>query len=165
MGYSYIMGGRQDLALTGCLGLVTMGGGQGVVRVGKGGAGAATVLVPREGFLSHQPWGGEDIKLVLFLYRCRSTYHQTDWFNHPVYAINLPFMYYRNRSERKRGAISLLNRNSSSQKLEFRLREIFQLGGNTMNFPVLLQRTLYTYLLFCREHYVLSYCFVENTIY
>ena len=37
-------------------------------------------------------------------------------------------MYDRNRSECKSGAISFLSRNSSSQKSEFRSKEIFQLG-------------------------------------
>ena len=46
----------------------------------------------------------------------------------PVYAIDLRFMYDRNRSEWKIGAISFLRRNSSSQKSEFRSREIFQVG-------------------------------------
>ena len=39
-------------------------------------------------------------------------------------------MYDRNKWEWKIGAISFLRRNSSSQKSEFRSREIFQLGGH-----------------------------------
>jgi len=39
-------------------------------------------------------------------------------------------MYDRNRSEWKIGAISFLRRNSSSQRSEFRSREIFQLGDD-----------------------------------
>ena len=35
---------------------------------------------------------------------------------------------------------------------------------NTMYWPIILQRTQCTCLLFCREHYVLTHCSVENTI-
>ena len=36
---------------------------------------------------------------------------------------------------------------------------------NTLYLPIVLQRTLCTFLLFCREHYILTYCSAENTIY
>ena len=75
----------------------------------------------------------------------------TDRFICPVYAIDLCLMYNRNRSEWKIGAISFLCQNSSSLNSEFRLKEVFQLGGhwdtdNIRLYKCLLQDDLYSIL-------------------
>ena len=121
-----------------------MGGVQGVVRVGKGGGGAAKVLVPGEGFFVPLALGGGGHKTCPFSLQV-SVYLSLDGLVQP------PCLCYQSPLHVLSEQIGKKKRSNFTPQSEFLKSEI----GIPIerNFPA------------GREHYELSCSSVENTLY